>query len=384
MADRSELARRFLELHRKGEPLLLANAFDVGSARLLASLGFRALATTSAGHAGTLGRLDGGVSLEEALDHAGILSAATDLPVSADFENGYADAPDAVADNVRRAGETGLAGCSVEDFTRSEDDPIYEAGLAVARVEAAASAARSANLVLTARCENFLHGRADLADTVKRLQAYQEAGADVVYAPGLNDLATIREVTESVDVPVNVLCLPGGPTVGELASAGVARISVGSAFWSATMGALVAAGREWLEQGTNEFWNLALAGSAATPPSLRLDAPRRVDVSPVFLGAQLLLGQGAILPALQGAPGRPRPGLRGRARHAGADPGAAHPALGKQCGPAARSAGWDVGAGFERDHRLLRGGSSGTRRRPSCGDGAHAAAGLLPARASRR
>ncbi len=263
MPGSPELARKFLDLHRKGEPLLLANAFDVGSARLLASLGFEALATTSAGHAGTLGRGDGAVSLDQALDHARVLAAATDLPVSADFENGFADAPEDVAENVRRAGETGLAGCSVEDFARNEDAPIYEPDLAAARIEAAAAAARDAHLVLTARCENFLHGRPDLGDTIARLQAYQKAGADVLYAPGLNDAKTIREVTSSVDVPVNVLCLPGGPTVSELAAAGAARISVGSAFWAATMGTLAAAGREWLEQGTHEFWSLALAGSAA-------------------------------------------------------------------------------------------------------------------------
>lgn len=267
----TEAAETFLDLHRKGEPLLLANAHDRGSARVLASLGFRALATTSAGHAGTLGRPDGGVTLEEVLAHARDLVTATELPVSCDFENGFADAPADVAANVRRAAETGLAGCSVEDFTGHEDDPIYERGLAVERVTAAAEAAKDAGLVLTARCENFLHGRRDLEDTIARLQAYQEAGAQVVYAPGPSDLESIGQITSSLDAPVNVLCLPGGPQVAELASVGVARISVGSAFWAATMGALATAGREWLEKGTHDFWNQSIVGigaaKAAFPPN---------------------------------------------------------------------------------------------------------------------
>ena len=267
MAGSPELARRFLELHRPGTPLLLANAWDVGSARVLASIGFQALATTSAGHAGTLGRKDGGVDLEQALEHAAILAAATPLPVSCDFENGFADEPDAVAANVRRAGETGLAGISVEDFAPGDATPIYPADLAAARVAAAAEAANAGHLILTARCENYLHGNPDLADTIARLQAYQKAGAHVVYAPGLQSVDDIRSVTSSVDVPVNVLCLPGGPTVPEMAGAGVARISVGSAFYNATVGALAAAGKEWLEQGTHEFWNLAIAGAGAAGPA---------------------------------------------------------------------------------------------------------------------
>jgi len=261
MSGSPELAKRFLELHRKGDPLLLANAWDIGSARVLASLGFQALASTSAGHAGTLGRLDGAVTLDQALEHLRELSAATTLPVSADFENGFADDADAVASNVARAGETGLAGCSIEDYTGNADDPIYTADLAVARVEAAVRAANQANLILTARCENVLHGRADLGEIIERLQSYARVGAHVVYAPGLTDLEQIRQVVASVDAPVNVLCLPGGPTVAELASVGVARISVGSGFFNATMGALVAAGREWLEQGTHDFWQAAVVGA---------------------------------------------------------------------------------------------------------------------------
>ncbi len=257
-----DLAKRFLELHRKGRPLLLANAWDRGSARLLASLGFEALATTSSGHAGTMGRLDYRVTREEALAHARDLASATPLPVSADLENGFADAPRDVAETIRLAGETGLAGASIEDFTGNLDDPIYPADLATARVEAAAEAAHSAGLVLTARSENYLRGREDLEDTIARLQAFQAAGADVVYAPGLADAGQIRQIVEAVDVPVNVLCRPGAPTVPELAAAGVARISVGGAFFGVAMNAVAGAAREWREEGTHEFWKQAIGGMA--------------------------------------------------------------------------------------------------------------------------
>jgi 2-methylisocitrate lyase-like PEP mutase family enzyme len=182
-----ERARRFLALHERGEPLLLANAWDVGSARLLASLGFDALATTSSGFAATLGRVDGQVSREEALEHCASIVAASELPVSADLENGFADDPGGVAVSVRLALETGLAGCSIEDFSGRDDAPIYELGLAAERVGAAAEAAHGGpvHLVLTARAENHLHGRRDLADTIARLQAYERAGADVLFAPGV-------------------------------------------------------------------------------------------------------------------------------------------------------------------------------------------------------
>jgi len=254
-------AKRFRELHVKGEPLLLANAWDVGTARLLASLGYSALATTSAGHAGSLGRPDGSVSRDEALAHARELAGATPLPVNADLERCFADTPEGVAETLRLAGETGLAGCSIEDFSGDAESPIYPTERAAERVAAAASA--GSGLVLTARCENHLHGRSDLADTIARLQAYQAAGADVLYAPGLADLEQIRQLVESVDLPVNVLCLPGGPNVAQLASLGVARISVGSAFYNVALGALAAAAREWREQGTHEFWQGAIAGMTA-------------------------------------------------------------------------------------------------------------------------
>jgi len=268
MADTPDLARRFLALHRQGEPLLLANAWDVGTARLLASLGFEALATTSAGHAGSLGRLDGRVTRDEVLDHARTLASATPLPVNADLERGYADDPQAVAQTFRLAAETGLAGASIEDYTGDADAPIYEADLATARVEAACDASHAgAGLVLTARCENYLNGRRDLADTIARLQRYQEAGADVLYAPGLTDLEEIRTLVAALDAPVNVLCMPGGPDVAQLASLGVARISVGSAFFNVAMGALAEAAREWREQGTHAFWQGAIVGMGATKPA---------------------------------------------------------------------------------------------------------------------
>jgi 2-methylisocitrate lyase-like PEP mutase family enzyme len=261
--DDQGVAARFLALHRPGRPLLLPNPWDRGSAVLLASLGFQALATTSSGFAATLGRPDGSVTREEAIGHAAEIARATDLPVTADLENGFADEPDGVADTVRQAAAAGLAGCSVEDFTGRGDDPIYDAGLAAARVEAAAEAAHGgpARLVLTARAENHLYGRSDLADTIARLQAYQEAGADVLYAPGLTSLDDIRRLVASLDRPVNVLARPGVPPVAELAAAGVARVSVGGGFAFAALGAVVEAARELREQGTYGFWEVAAVGA---------------------------------------------------------------------------------------------------------------------------
>jgi 2-methylisocitrate lyase-like PEP mutase family enzyme len=260
ISESESSAARFLALHVPGRPLLLPNPWDAGSARALASLGFEALATTSSGFAATLGRLDGSVTRDEALAHAGQVVAATALPVSADLENGFASDPEGVAETVRRAREVGLAGCSIEDFSGDGDagEPIYELAAAVDRVAAAAAAADG--LVLTARAENLLHGRNDLADTITRLQRYQEAGADVLYAPGLTSAADIRSVVTSVDRPVNVLALPGTPSVAELAELGVARISVGGGFAFAALGALAEAGRELLDNGTYGFWQRARAG----------------------------------------------------------------------------------------------------------------------------
>jgi 2-methylisocitrate lyase-like PEP mutase family enzyme len=269
--EQESKARAFRALHAGPGLLLLPNPWDVGSARLLASLGFAALATTSGGFAATLGRLDGAVTRGEALGHAAAIAAATPLPVSADLENGFADEPAGVAETITLAAAAGLAGCSVEDFTRRPGEPIYDLGLARERVAAAAAAAQAAPgpLVLTARAENYLHGRPDLADTILRLQAYQEAGADVLYAPGLTSLADIQAVVSAVDRPVNVLALRGTPSVPQLTAAGVRRISVGSAFSNAALGAVVSAARELREQGTYGFLDQAAIGREITSTAFR-------------------------------------------------------------------------------------------------------------------
>lgn len=240
----------------------MPNPWDIGTAKLLASMGFPALATTSSGHAATLGLLDGSVTRAEALAHAASLVTAVDVPVSADLENGFADDPDAVAATVTDAIAVGLAGCSIEDFTDSADSPIYPIGLATERVAAAAEAAHTdPGLVLTARAENYFRGNPDLADTIARLQAYQEAGADVLYAPGMTDIHDIRRVVASVDRPVNVLARRN-LTSTELADAGVARISVGGVFSQVALGALSRAAHELLDQGTYGFMDLAAEGRA--------------------------------------------------------------------------------------------------------------------------
>ncbi len=258
-------ADRFRALHRPGEPLLLPNPWDAGSAKLLASLGFAALATTSSGFAATLGRADGAVSREEALGHAAAIVACCELPVSADLENGFADSPEGVAETAAGAVAAGLAGFSIEDFTGHDEDPVYDIGRAAERVRAAVEVAHGgeARLVLTARAENFIHGRLDLADTIARLQAYQEAGADVLYAPGPTRAQDIRAIVAAVDRPVNVLARGGAPSVAELAALGVSRISVGGAFAFAAIEAVVASARELQELGTYEFTARAAAGARA-------------------------------------------------------------------------------------------------------------------------
>jgi 2-methylisocitrate lyase-like PEP mutase family enzyme len=261
----TEPAARFLELHTPGRPLLMPNPWDRGSARLLESLGFEALATTSSGFAATLGRLDGMVSRDEAIAHAAQIVDAVDVPVSADLENCFADDPAGVAETVRLAVEAGLAGCSVEDFSGRESQAIYDAGLAAERVRAAAEAAHSGprRLVLTARAENHVHGIDELADTIARLQSFQEAGADVLFAPGLRRIDQIRELLSSVDLPLNVLVVGGMPSVSELAEAGVSRISVGGSFAYTAYGAAAAAGRELVESGTYGYSETAGLGARA-------------------------------------------------------------------------------------------------------------------------
>jgi len=265
MPTQTEKAARFLDSHHGETPLLMPNAWDRGSARLLASLGFAALATTSSGLAATLGQLDGSVPRDESISHAAWLAADTDLPVSADLENCYADSPDGVAQTVRLAIEAGLAGCSIEDYSGRADAGLYDLALAAERVAAAAQIAHSGpvHLVLTARAENYLRGNRDLADTIARLQAYQEAGADVLYAPSITAPDDLREIVRSVDRPVNVLARPGVPPIAELAEIGVARVSVGGAFAFTALGALAQAGRELLERGSYGYWDLAGPGAKA-------------------------------------------------------------------------------------------------------------------------
>src|SRR5829696_3762239 len=244
----TELADRFRSLHVPGRPLVMPNPWDAGSAKLLESQGFQALATTSSGFAATLGRLDGSVTRDEAIAHSATIVAATSVPVSADLENGFADEPDGVAQTIRLAVDAGLAGCSVEDYTGRDDDPIYDAGLARERIAAAVEAA-AGQIVLTARCENYLHGRPDLAETIARLKSFQEAGADVLYAPGLSELDDIRSLVEAVDRPVNVLARPGAPSVAELAQAGVCPVSRGSAIALTAVRGLGGACRELPDEG---------------------------------------------------------------------------------------------------------------------------------------
>ena len=271
MPSQADKAQRFLALHQGPTPLLMPNPWDIGSARLLEALGFEALATTSGGFAATLGRLDGSVTREEAVAHAAAIAAAVDVPVSADFENCFADSPEGVAETVGLGLDAGLAGCSVEDWSGSE---IYDAELAAARVAAAAEVAHRGpvHLVLTARAENFLHGRTDLGDTIARLQRYQEAGADALFAPGVIEADDIRRVVSEVDLPVNVLPLPGCPPVAELAEIGVKRLSVGSGFAWTALGAVAEAATELREHGTYGYFEPMATGVRLARPALKKNA----------------------------------------------------------------------------------------------------------------
>jgi len=265
-STQSDNAADFLTLHTPGTPLLMPNAWDIGSAKLFEALDIKAIATTSGGFAATRGRLDGAMTKPEVLAHTAELATAVDIPVSADLENCFAHDPEGVAATIEEAIATGLAGGSVEDFTGKTNDhhgnyadqPIYELGHATDRVRAAAEAAHSGpiHFVLTARAENYLHGRVDLADTIKRMQAYQEAGADVLFAPGVVDPKELEQLIKAVDIPVSVLMLPNGPTVGGLADLGVARISVGGAIAVAAYGTAIKAVTELREQGTASYWEL--------------------------------------------------------------------------------------------------------------------------------
>jgi 2-methylisocitrate lyase-like PEP mutase family enzyme len=255
MNDKAQAGRaqRFRELHASGS-FVIANCWDAGSARILAALGFPALATSSGAAAGVLGRLDHGISIDESLANAKLICDATTLPVSADLEKGFGDAPAATAKAITMAASVGLVGGSIEDASGRKDAPIFDLSFATERVAAAAEAARALPFpfTLTARAENYLHGRADLDDTIRRLQAYEAAGADVLFAPALPDLAAVRLVCSSVGKPVNFMVAIRGKSfsVAELAEAGVRRISLATSLYRAAMSGLADAAREIRESGT--------------------------------------------------------------------------------------------------------------------------------------
>ena len=254
---RDEKYKAFKALHARPGIFVIPNPWNAGTARILTAMGFEALATTSAGYAFSAGRVDSTAILtrDEILENAKSIVDATHLPVSADLQDGFGRSPESCADTIRLAAETGLAGGSIEDATGDPSEPIYEFELSVERVAAAAKAAHDRNFLLTARAENFLHGRPDLDDTIKRLQVFDAAGADVVYAPGLPSLEAIKQVCASVSKPVNVVMGLKGATyaIEPLAAAGVKRISVGGALARAALGAFVRAAREIKEKGTFTF-----------------------------------------------------------------------------------------------------------------------------------
>lgn len=267
MLTQTEKGAAFDLLHKRAEAFIIPNPWDVGTARILAHLGFEALATTSAGYAFSIGKADGHVGRDGTLAHAAEIAAATELPVSIDMENGFGDEPETVAKTIRLAAATGAVGGSIEDSTKRADDPIYERELAVERIRAAAEVVRSLPFpfTLTARAENYLVGKPDLKDTIERLQMYQEAGANVLYAPGLTTKEDIVAVVSSVDRPVNVLMGIKGVqfTLAELSATGAKRISVGSALARCALGAFLRGAREMREQGTFSFIE-----DAATPRSI--------------------------------------------------------------------------------------------------------------------
>ena len=257
MPTQAEKGIIFRALHMRSRAFIIPNPWDLGTARLLAHLGFEALATTSAGYAFSIGVHDGAVGRDRMIAHVAQIAAATDLPVSGDLENGFSDAPEEVAETIRLAASAGLVGGSIEDATGRPDQPIYELVHAAERIRAAAEAAHSLPFpfTLTARAENYLHGRTDLDDTIRRLQAFQDAGADVLYAPGLTRKEDIAAVVNSVDRPVNVLAgLPGcALDLSEMSGLGVRRVSVGSALSRAALGAFLVAADEMQVRGTFTF-----------------------------------------------------------------------------------------------------------------------------------
>lgn len=257
----AEKGHAFRALHERDRAFIIPNPWDIGSARLLAHAGFEALATTSAGYAFSVGKTDNTIDRDEMIAHVAQIAAATDLPVNADLENGYGDSPDCAAETIRLAAEAGACGGSIEDATGKTDHPIYEIAHAADRIRAAAEIVRTLPFTLTARAENYLNGRPDIKDTIKRLQAYQEAGANVLYAPGLTSKEDIAAVVSSVDRPVNVLAaLPGAPlTSAELSALGVKRVSIGSVLSRAAYGAAIRAATEMHERGTFTFTDEAIS-----------------------------------------------------------------------------------------------------------------------------
>jgi 2-methylisocitrate lyase-like PEP mutase family enzyme len=256
-ALQSDKAARFQALHRGPGAFVIPNPWDAGSARILAALGFQALATSSGAAAGALGRRDGMITREEAMAHARAIAMGTDLPVSADLEKGFGDAPAVVAETVRLAAGVGLVGCSIEDATGDKDRPLYDIAHATERVTAAVQAARALPFpfTLTARAENFLRGNPNLDDTIKRLQAFEKAGADVLMSPGLPDLAAVRTVCAALSKPFNFMVGIRGKsfTVAELEAAGVKRISLATSLYRAAMSGLLGAAREVKDKGTFSY-----------------------------------------------------------------------------------------------------------------------------------
>jgi len=263
--SQSDRATRFRELHQAPGVFVIPNPWDAGSARVLTALGFQALATSSGAEAGVLGKRDGGVTRDEALEHARAIVGATDLPVSADLENAFGDEPATAAETILRAADVGLVGGSIEDATRDRKKPLYDIGLAIERVAAAAQAAHGLpfRFVLTARSENFVRGNPDLDDTIKRLQAFEKAGADVLMAPGLPDLAAVRAVCSALSKPFNFMAGIKGKsfTVAELEAAGVKRVSLATSLYRVAMGGLLDAAREVKDKGTFGY----LDRSVSTP-----------------------------------------------------------------------------------------------------------------------
>jgi 2-methylisocitrate lyase-like PEP mutase family enzyme len=257
MITQAEKGKNFRALHEQDKAFIIPNPYDIGTARILAHLGFEALATTSAGFAFSVGQADNTIGRERMLAHVSDIVSATDLPVSADLENGFGDAPETAAETIRMAAATGLVGGSIEDSTGLDDEPIYEFELAVERVRAAVEASRALpfTFTLTARAENYLVGRPNLADTIKRLQAFEEAGADVLYAPGLKTKEDITAVVGSLSRPVNVIMGLQGVNLNlrELSEIGVKRISVGSALTRAALGSFLRAAKEMQTGGTFTF-----------------------------------------------------------------------------------------------------------------------------------